>query len=296
MIIRIKKKSLRQFLILFLIVLIIIPIVYAPSVAVSKTFLVYMTLGNAAPFIIWVNQTVTVDPLEASNVTLQFYFNVSDTNGATTLDASSAKVEVKFNGISRTSFACSNVQNASSTVGVWNCSVQFAYFDNASASWTINASIRDTSDSAATNATGTFTYNTLSAFALKSTVINFTGVSLGQSNVAAATNPWIVNNTGNDDFDNINITGTELRGVTTPSEIIGVGNITVNSSAAAPFGYAMINNTQVRITGATLIHGDPSQGIGNLSLYFFISVPSTGFSSQDYNATIPWTIRAYNEP
>ena len=293
MIIKIKKRDL---VILITLLLLYIPIVYAPSTSVSKTFMVFLTLGNANPFIIWVNQSVTVDPVDGSNVTVQFYFNVSDSNGAGTLNASSAKVEVKFNGMNRTSAICNNVQNASSTVGVWNCSVQFAYFDNASASWTINASIRDNNNAQANNATGTFTYNTLSALSLKSTVVNFTSVNLGDSNVAATTNPFILNNTGNDNFDSINITAYELRGMTFTTEILGVGNITVGANNTATGANVMINNTQVRIVNETLPHGDPSIGLGNGSIWFFISVPSTGFSSQDFNATQAWTVRAWNEP
>jgi len=54
----------------------------------------------------------------------------------------------------------------------FNCSVIFYYYDNASSSWLINASIKDNSNSLAINDSVTFTYNELSAMELARASIN----------------------------------------------------------------------------------------------------------------------------
>ena len=97
--------------------------------------------------------------------------------------------------------------------------------------------------------------------------------------------PTIVNNTGNFDFTRINITGQNLTGKT-HGQIIYAGNITVNITDNAQ-GVSMEANISVPIDHANLTHGAPN--IGNLTLYFYIDVP-TGFKPDVYNVSTPWEI------
>ena len=74
-----------------------------------------------------------------------------------------------------------------------------------------------------------------------------------------ATNPLIVNNTGNFDFTKINMTAQNLTGITSPSYYIAPGNITVNVTAT-PSGAKMIAGSSVNISDADLLHGQPGKG------------------------------------
>ena len=90
--------------------------------------------------------------------------------------------------------------------------------------WVINISIRDINGATGINSsTGTpnvFTYNSLSALALPHKFINFTAVNLGAANQPAYPS-LVLNNTGNDDFDIINVTGATLVGTTIGAGILG---------------------------------------------------------------------------
>ena len=222
-----------------------------------------------------------------------FTFNVSDQQGFTDINHSRTLINITLGG--KGSGQQQAYNNSNCTINEYNtdyveylCTVLFNYYNNASSNWVVNVSVADYSDATALNDTMRFTVNELTAIRLIKTAVNFSGSSVvaGATDVAAATNPFIINNTGNFDFTTINITGQNMTGVTTPAEVISPANITVNASADAP-GIPMVDNTTVNIPGAALIHGEP--GIGNLSLYFYIDIPS-GLSVQVYNVTIPWRI------
>ena len=125
-----------------------------------------------------------------------------------------------------------------------------------------------------------------------------------------------MNNTGNDDFLKINITGADLISTTT-SDTISAASFYINStnrSAAGGnnFGLALSSTSAIAIPGnpadgtapnATLIHGPGISGDsvpyadadtkdkGNRSIYFWVNVPA-GKASATYNNT--WNITVIN--
>jgi len=164
------------------------------------------------------------------------------------------------------------------------------YFDGAG-SWTINVSVADIGGPVTvTNDTETFTYNTLKAMKLSPSSITFGSVSLGQTDIAATDDPVTLNNTGNVDIasGNAKVKAYDLFGTTTTSEKIGADAFSVNIADASE-GDAMINNTEVAITGSVLAAGNHSVDDGSTGqelLYYYIEeVPTTGISAQTYDTS-----------
>ena len=123
----------------------------------------------------------------------------------------------------RTEFSTCRNASKSSTVVVINCTVTIPYYVNASATWVANISIKDTMGGSAYNDSMIFTVNTVSSISLPNTALNFSNVNLTKQNVLAYPH-LLMNNTGNDDFGQINMTASALTGTTTPSEAISVTN------------------------------------------------------------------------
>ena len=116
-----------------------------------------------------------------------------------------------------------------------------------------------------------------------------------------------MNNTGNSDFDQINITAADLVGVDISSQFIGPGNFSVNFTSTDPsngLGLQLTKGPQVipgedNTANLSLVHGHtsaaaPNTDKGNQSLYFYVDVPSSGLSAQKYNST--WNITMINLP
>ena len=180
-----------------------------------------------------------------------------------------------------------------------DCTVAMKYYDNSSSNWVVNVSIQDTSGQTGSNDTIRFTYNTISAISLPYAAINFSSVVLGQQNVLAY--PYLlINNTGNDDFTRLNISASDLVGTNVSSEKINVTNFGINTTNSSSNNRAafpsdgVISLTDVNSgTFAALNHGHtsafaPNADKGNISVFVWVNVPSSGLSSQNYNST--WNV------
>jgi len=188
------------------------------------------------------------------------------------------------------------------------------FYDNASSNWVINVSIQDRDGEIGRNNTLTFTYNTLAAFTLRAKntgespqSINFSSLNVNDADKPAKT-PIQLNNTGNDDFDQINITGSSLL---SGSNSIVIGSFFVNvTNNTAGKGLPLTTGPQVipsvddiggsggtkpnatllhgpGISGDTVLYTGPTDTKGNQSLYFFVDIPS-GTATGTYNNT--WNI------
>jgi len=264
-------------------------VVYAATGPVTQQFMVYLKMANQNPYITWVNQSAQMDPVDSNSVIVQLYFNVTDPDGYADLNPGTANMTLNDSEFNVTATSCSSVQNASNW-GLYNCSFTMKYWYNAT-DWQINASISDDTVYTA-NSTESFTYNELSAMQLPSTIVNFTGVSIGDVNESAPTNPFIINNTGNDDFNLVNMSGSDLKGQNVTTQTIGVANISINWTGNTG-GLQPMNNTNQTLTGLTLPHGEPPTS--NRSINFYITIPSdSGLTVQNYNATRKWTITVFD--
>ena len=206
MIIKIKKRdllfaSLPLFTILVLISILSAPIIYSADVNVLqiKGFLVELVISNQNPTIQLSNlSAMNLDPVDGGDVTFFIVFNVTDLDGASNINATTAIINVTLGtpgnsqfrtNISDTGFeigSCGNVTVATNVI-MMNCSITMRYYDNSSANWVINISVQDINGATGRNAStgdspNKFTYNQLSAISLPVAAINFSNVNLGALN------------------------------------------------------------------------------------------------------------------
>jgi len=317
MILKIKKRSL-SFLILALVLS--MSVVYAAASTIRLGFQIQLAISNRNPTITITNITTSlgssqfsVDPTATGTTTIFLSFNVTDPDGAGQINATKAVVNLTLGGSQwysnvsdiGTEFSTCKNSSKSSTVVVINCTVTIPYYVNASATWTANISIKDIYGAAAYNDSMIFTVNTVSSITLPFSALNFSNVNLGQQNVRAYPH-LLMNNTGNDDFGQVNMTAAALTGMTTASEAIAVTNFGVNlsnssSNSRLSFPADGIINLRDPDTGGniTFRHGyidafGPNADKGNISAFIWVNVPSSGLSTQLYNAT--WNITAVTTP
>jgi hypothetical protein len=288
--------------------------------------IITVVASNTAPVIRLNNASgFAVDPISGSSSIILISFNVTDDQGVGDINASKAIVNLTLGARSVAQFrfnisddgtrefgTCYN--HTSGNIVVINCTIIMRYYDNASSNWVVNISVQDLSGAIGRNDTNTFTYNSLAAFSLtaksasESTNLNFTTAFLNDQNIPAKA-PLLLNNTGNSDFDQINITAALLYGVTTASETIDPSNFFVNVTNNTAGNGLALSTVPVVVRGvddnanATLFHGPGISGDsvpyigtgdfttkGNLSLLFFVDVPSSGLSAQTYNNTWNMTV------
>ena len=319
MIIKIKKRNLIESLIFIFYTAAIIltlsaislPFVFPVTLNTTKLgFKVELVISNRNPQINVSNVTFSVDPVSASSSSVLISFNVTDGDGATNINASTAIVNLtlgtpgtsqfytNISAVASSEFGTCSNHSPSSTVVVINCTVNLPYFSNASSVWVVNISVKDTNGGIGRNDTLRFTVNSLSSISLPYAAVNFSNVNLGQQNVPAS--PLTLNNTGNNDFVQINITATALVGTTTTSELIAATNFYANiTNATAGLGLQLGTSavSLVESTGGntSLIHGHtsafaPNADKGNRTVFFWVNVPSGGLSSQLFNATWNLTV------
>jgi len=306
------------------------PLIYSVGENVVRRagFKVDLVISNRNPTINVSNVTggassFSVDPVATSRVTVLISFNVTDADGAADINASTAVVNFTLGGIdsglyfANQSFVASSEfgtcfnHSPSSTVVVINCTVVLPYFANASASWVGNISVKDKFGGVGRNDTLRFTINTASGLALPYSFINFSSVNLGQANVLAYPH-LLINNTGNEDFDMVNMSAAALTGTTVTTENIPVTNFFVNLTNSSDGNLALnfpsdgiVNLRQPAGYGsdtggnASLVHGHTSAysviaAKGNISAFIWVDVPSSGLSAQLYNAT--WNVTVINNP
>ena len=264
-----------------------ITVVGAPT---TVNFTVNLSIGgNAVPVVTWVESGLTPNPVESTTTTVWILFNASDNNGHADLDYSTAQVRLTRAGeTERASGSCVNYNNDSLTK-LFNCSVNMEYYDEDGA-WTINASVQDFSAAYDDDTGTTLAYGTLQAVRGSPLGISFGTVNLGQ-NLSAPDNPLVLNNTGNQNFTEINLTAYDLVGQDNPAQYIAASDLYANISLDE-IGDQLINNTMVVLTNGTLIR-DIGGTDYNRNLYIWVDVPSSGLSNQNYTSSSSWQIEVF---
>lgn len=319
MIVKIKKRSL---ILLLIVIIVSLPLVYAAASIVRVGFKVELVISNRNPTITFNNITTSlgssqfsVDPTATGATSVLISFNVTDADGVTQINASKAVVNftlgafsqwyANVTALSTSEFGTCSNSTQTSTIMVINCTVVLPYYVNASSSWRINISVQDTQGGTGRNDSAIFTVNTVSSISLPNSFANFSNVNLGQNNVLAYPH-LLLNNTGNDDFGQVNMTAAALVGTTTTTENIAVTNFGVNLTNSSSNQYITfpangIVNLRDTATGGNVSfrHGHtsafaPNADKGNISAFLWVNVPSSGLSSQLYNAT--WNVTAVTTP
>ncbi len=236
------------------------------------------TLNNTPPTIINIQTLSAQDPIEGATKYITLNFTVIDTQGADTLNHSTAIISFNNGAVTRTG-TCTN--NIIDTTATYNCTIGMKYYDLAGI-WNINATIEDNTQLIATNTSTTFTYNTLYAIALNTNNLNFGTLNAGDEN--KTTNALILNNTGNHNYTTIQLKAYDL---TNASDSISVANFKANTTNNS-IGNNLINNTYVNITTATLPRSTDTT-VGNQSIYVYTNIPQ-GTAAKTYKSVIEWII------
>jgi len=247
--------------------------------------------GNAVPAVTWVQSGLTPNPTESAATIVYVAFNASDNNGHADLDYTTAQVILtRFGEPDRTSSSCDNYIN-DSLVKAFNCSVNMQYYDEDGA-WTINASVFDFSSATDDDTATTLAYGTLQAIRGAPLGVTFGSVTLGSA-FQATNDPLVLNNTGNQNFTQINLTAYDLTGIVTTDQYIAASQLYANISLN-DIGDQLANNTMVALTNGTLYRDIGGMGSEiNRNLYFWVDVPAAGLSNQNYTSSSSWQIEVF---
>ena len=255
------------------------------------------TPPNQAPTIPFVQAISAQDPVESSTRSITFNFTATDTNGMGDIDNDTAKGYFQRAGeVTRNNTTCIP-RNASTSSITFTCTIDMWYFDQNGA-WTINVSIQDDSTEYAENSSTTFTYNLLTAMVMSPTEINWPEINLPDTDIGSTDDPITINNSGNNELLNINVTAYNLRGEQITTQYIFANNFTVGDTTEGCSGTAMVNATSINVTSAILYRGNNSLNYNNATsgqeqIFFCLKGVPPGISAQSYSSSAygAWEIK-----
>jgi len=192
------------------------------------------TPANAAPSIDWVQVVSAQDPTIGSTKSITFNFTATDTDGSANIDTGTAKAYFQKAGeTTRSNTSCVDWASAGKKAGEttrsntscvdwasagndvnFTCTIDMWYFDQ-NGEWTINVTIKDINNAYGENSTTTFTYNLQTAMVMSPTSLTWPQVGLTDTDTGSNNDPITINNSGNDEPLNINVTAYNLQGETT---------------------------------------------------------------------------------
>ncbi|MBI3623061.1 hypothetical protein HY212_03200 [Candidatus Pacearchaeota archaeon] len=261
----------------------------AGNLGLNNSYVVNI-ISQVAPTIGAVNAISAQNPTESSTKAITFNFTATDANGGSTINISTAAAYFQFSGeTTRQNTSCINTSVPVGNDINFTCTISMQYFDKPAA-WTINATIKDNSGSYAENSSTTFTYNTLTSMVMSPTSLGWDQIVTWQTNVGSNNDPILINNTGNDEVLDTNVTAYNLRGETTTTEFIYAANFSIQNISQGCSGTTMANATSKNITSALLQRGNNSLNYGNFTsgqqnLYFCLTGLPSSLSQQSYSSS-----------
>ncbi len=277
-----EKKSLSILIFLATIIAITIPLAMLTSGAATDNFDTNVSVGNTAPVINWVNDSVGLSPNEGSTRIIQIQMNVTDDNGVSDINTSDCYMNLTKSGeTTRTSNICYSTSNTSNTQWI-ECNITIYWYEKPG-EWVITAYATDDAGSTDTNDTSNFTMGDADYIDVINASITFSG-SPGDANVGPSN--IIINNTGNQNYTGIDLTAQNLTGASS-SDNIGASQFTVNITDGSGNGQSLSHNSAVSITSAVLNRGPGASG--EEELFFYVDIPS-GIANDEYSAGSNWLI------
>ena len=254
-----------------------------------------ITIGNNLPTIGFVESIDNIGPIDDAIRSITFNFTATDADGAADLNPATAEANFSRTGeTTRVNTSCIELTTSGNDAN-YSCTIDMYYFDQNGA-WSINVTIQDDQGENVINSSTTFTYTVLAGMKINQTSLTWPSVAGGQNDVGSNNDPIQINNTGNQEPNDINVTGFNLIGETTPADLILVGNITVENASEGCTGTVMQNATSLNITSSILFRGNHSVNYNNATsgqelIYFCVDVP-LGISQQSYSSSAygSWTI------
>lgn len=268
---------------------------------------------GTAPVIIEVDNSTMVgtrvDPTINGVTNIEFWVNVSDSDGVNDINDSSVNASVTFNATGteaiRTNSSCVLVGDLDTISANFSCTINMYYFD-APGIWNITVSARDLGNTTIIyNSSQSFNYDQLQAIDISPTALTFASVSPGDTNITSNNDPTLINNTGNYNVTsgNLQLNATNLVGVSVETDFIFVANFSIDidtgsSNETCIGGTTPVNNTQTGITGSLLTRGNNSLNNGDDTsgqeeIYYCITKVPVDISSQTYSSSL--TTGGYGE-
>ena len=242
-----------------------------------------LTVVNGAPNVTSVESGIVVTLTAESSKTVNLLFNVSDKNGFADLNDTTAQCVGNKTGESdRTSSSCT-AQNQSGNDLVYDCAVDFQYFDAAASDWTWNCSVTDNAGLSGSDATFTFTVNSLNFVDINVTTVSWAGVD-ASTNDEEADSPINLDNGGNQDYESANVTAfnaTDGGSNVIPASVFSLDNETGQTTGQT---YMAENTTKSVTSFFTLPHGNDSSE----DIFVYVDMPAVPTGS--YTSINNWTI------
>jgi|GEM_PF-4104967 len=266
----------------------------------AKTYHNSVNVTSNSPTIPTVEAISAQNPIDGSNKTITFKFNVTDSGGVATINGSSATANFTVSGEpNRYNTSCLWITNYSSeNTAEFQCAINMKYYDKATA-WAINVSAKDNDGNSVSNTTTTFTYNSLTAMVMSPSALNWASLTALSTNAGADDDPALINNTGNAEGLAVKVTAYNLLGTTTPSQMIFAANMSAGTSSQGCDASAMVNATATTVTGATLNRRtDASVAAGQEEVYFCIEEVPSSAAPQTYSSSAygSWTVQVLFVP
>ena len=214
------------------------------------------------------NETMTdvsSGPTEDSPTYVIINFSVSDGDGFGNLNDSTATISFNFSGTSRTNTSCARYEG-SDNIANYTCNVTIWWFD-APGTWSINASISDTSSNYAENTTDTFYLGATDGFESSPSELTWGSIAPGAIDVEPS-EPILMNNTGNRERS-IEVNATDLLGEENSAQALWAANFSAHTATNCG-GTTMVADTYTAVSGATLPVGNYTVGGGTGQEEIFI--------------------------
>jgi hypothetical protein len=260
-----------------------------------------ITSAANLPTIGFVEAIPATNPSDGGTRFINFTFNATDTDGASNINTSSARAQFNYTGEpTRSNTSCVALYSSGNDVN-FSCSIGMLYYD-INDDWSINVSVKDNSDNYAENVSEVFTYNLLTAMSMSPTAMNWGTINLPDTDTGSNNDPIVINNTGNDNGLDINVTAYNLQGNETTTQYIFANNFTVENitQGCSALATTLSNVSAVNITSLYLYRGDNSLNFWNATsgqeqAFFCLKGVPQDISSQEYSSLAygAWEIRIW---
>mgnify|MGYP006289808109 CR=1 FL=1 len=234
-----------------------------------------------------------VTPVEDSSNTVNVYATVCDPDGVNDINDSATTVSYYKSGETTRSGSCSLVGDLDAYCANFSCSADLYYWDGYGV-WNSNLTANDLGNQTpVSNTSFTFNYQLLRAMVIDPNQINWSAISPGDTDAKADNDPTTINNTGNYD-GTLNVTGLDLYGLSTTTEVFGVDNFTAGiADDCATSGVYLANASSVLVTSSDANPGNLTSGGGAGQEELHYCIPTVPLlSSQQYSTDQQgeWTI------
>jgi hypothetical protein len=258
-----------------------------------------VTIGNTAPIIenIWFTGDPSVTPSEALPTDIIISFLAMDFDGASNIDNTTAYLNVSLDGSGMHQNTTGNCYpetvGSNATAQNYTCTIAMDYWDLAG-SWTCAAEIKDSSAYAGLEVVNCFTFGTTTAINVTDTTITWGNLAISQLDSLMSTSELNITNTGNTNITNVTLQGINLIGETTNTVWIPAANFTAPwGERSCNTGAALINNTDVQLTGSMLDFGPGSLTTTNNATHICLEEVGQDITQQSYSTAgdiEDWTI------